>query len=192
MGNRKREQGVSGVNRETMISTLGSICWLSHVSFWQLTHGSDWAECSIKPNAQSMWEVQASVKQSGSHTGAECGAVCLHDLPSATFTIENEIIKQWDRSGCVETDLGSSEHRTCFLSSMAVSHAYDWKERPRCDIEIKHLDSDQIKQFGDDEAIEKSEDGDEHRQNQNRWVLKTCTGQRRHAETMCGARCITY
>merc|ERR1712232_1429469 len=97
-------------------------------------------------------------------------------------------IKHWDRNDCVETDLGSSEHRTCFLSSMAVSHAYDWKERPRCDLKIKDLESDHIK--GEyEEEVDKIVD--DHRQ-EKRWVLRTCTGERRHAEAMCGARCVKF
>jgi len=116
------------------------------------------------------------------HLGAECGAVCLHSLPSATFAIESEVIKHWERKDCVETDLGSSDHRHCFLSSMAVSHAWDWQERPRCDLKIKESDT----------AVDKFEDVDESRKDQKRWILRTCNGKRRHAEAMCGARCITF
>merc|ERR1712019_143272 len=189
--NPERHVGATGVSRKTMISTVGSVCWLSKVEFWQVTHEDEFAECSTKPNAQNMWELHASLKGWGSHQGAECGAVCLHSLPSATFTIEQEVIKHWDRNDCVETDLGSSEHRHCFLSSMAVSHAWDWKERPRCDLKIKESENFQV-EHGDDQTVDKIEDVDETRQNQNRWILRTCNGERRHAEAMCGARCITF
>jgi len=179
------------------------------VSFWQATHRGDWAECSIKANAEKMWEVRASVKQTKSKTGAECGAVCMQELPEESFKIEDEIIQHSDRSDCKETDLGSSENRTCFLSSMAVSHAYDWQERPRCDLE--EVEETQggccAKCAGSSfcsprsgncyESYETKKDYYEtcakpSSQSKKRWVLKSCNGKRREAETMCGARCVKF
>jgi len=74
---------------------------------------------------------------------------------------------------------------------MAVSHAFDWKERPRCDLKIKEAETVQVKHTSD-ETVDKIEDVDESRKDQKRWTLRTCNGERRHAEAMCGARCITF
>merc|ERR1712048_127297 len=204
--NVNRESGVTGVTREAMISTAGSVCWLSHIGFWQATHKGDWAECAVKANRDNMWELQATVKQKGSRTGSECGAVCMHQLPEV-FKIEDEVIKHWDHSSCDDTLLGTSQNRTCFLSSMAVSHAYDWQERPRCDVKI--VDETSTSCCGSCPAqsycsprsgncySEKKQSYYETcashvSEKKQHWILRTCNGKRRWAETMCGARCVLF
>lgn len=127
----------------------------------------EWAECAIKRDETSkVWELQASVKQTHSRTGAECGAVCLHDLPVEAFEVDDEVVRHWDQSGCTETDLGSADDRHCFLSSMAVSHARYNSERPRCSLVVDY--------------------------EPRKWTLLTCNGRAREAETMCGVRCIRF
>jgi hypothetical protein len=204
--NEKRERGVTGVTKEAMISTKGSVCWLSMVSFWQATHRGDWAECSVKANKDKMWEVRASVNQKSSKTGSECGAVCMSQLPKP-FKVEDEVIKHWDRSGCQETVLGPAANRTCFLSSMAVSHAHDWQERPRCDVEVVGEEQSGCCGGCHGQPYCSPQSGScyaEKRQpyyetcasystaKKTNWLLRTCNGWRREAETMCGVRCVHF
>merc|ERR1711953_911505 len=83
--NTERSTESSGTSFQTMIPVDGAICWLSMVNFWQASAAYEGAECSVRHGNAGIWELQASViSQQRSQTGAECGAVCLHDLPQAS------------------------------------------------------------------------------------------------------------
>merc|ERR1712014_454477 len=153
--NLEREVGASGVTRTSMVKKEGSICWLSTVSFFQAS----------EPNG---WEVQAAVMAKESRVGAQCGATCLYDLPKATFTVGDEVVKQWSHDDCGEKYLGRADEQHCFLTSMAVSHARDRYQRPACNIGTKEKNGVMV------------------------WRLKVCNGWAHHTKTMCAARCVSF
>jgi hypothetical protein len=103
-----------------------------------------------------------------SRVGAQCGATCLYDLPKATFTVGDEIVKQWSYDDCGEKYLGHADKQHCFLTSMAVSHARDRSQRPACNLDTKEKDGIVV------------------------WRLKVCNGWAHHTQTMCGARCVSF
>jgi len=162
--NTERHQGASGVSRKAMVSIENSLCWLSTTSFWQASHANEWADCTIKPSS-GVWEVQASLDAKESRIGAECGAVCLYNLPSSTFTVAQEVVKKRASRGCAITDLGHADGQHCFLSSVAVSHARDRYERPACHVETTE---------------------------ENRWIMRVCTGEGSYTQTSCGVRCVAF
>merc|ERR1712036_5519 len=96
-----------------------------------------------------------------SKTGAQCGAVCLSDLPRKSVAIGAEQVEQRERSGCTETNLGSAHTQYCFLSSMAVSNVRSKGQRPRC-------------------LVSANEDSDERR-----WILRTCNGAMAGSKIRC-------
>merc|ERR1712232_48599 len=155
--------GNSGVTSGALVPTGGSICWLSMVSFWQASAANEWAECTVRHNgAGDTWELQASVQQQSSRTGAGCGAVCLSELPQRSFAITDEIVKQWDHEGCIETELGDVDNHHCLLTSMAVSNARENSQRPKCKVSVK-------------ETLEG-----------RRWTLNTCNGPKWGSKALCG------
>jgi hypothetical protein len=167
--NKDRKVGLNGISRQTMVPTDGSVCWLSMVSFWQASTSNEWAECTVRQAAAGdQWELQASIKSEFSRTGAECGAVCLENLPLASVSVGIEVVKQWEENGCADTHLGDAENQHCFLTTTAVSHAVGFGQRPSCQVSI---------QVGMDK---------------NTWTLRTCNGAEWGAKVLCGVRCITF
>lgn len=167
--NMERKVGNNGITRQVMVPTDGSICWLSMVSFWQASAANEWAECTVRRNiAGDSWELQASVRQKWSQTGGECGAVCLQNLPQESISIGDEVVKQWEQQGCAETELGNADNQHCFLTSMAVSNARDYGQRPRCKLSI-NSESDE-----------------------RRWTLRTCNGHTWGSKALCGVRCVAF
>jgi len=167
--NQDRKTNNTGITRQTMVPTSSSICWLSMVSFWQASAANEWAGCTARHNdVGDAWELQASVRQQWSKTGAECGAVCLSDLPHKSVSIGTEVVKQRELRGCTYTDLGNADTQHCFLTSMAVSNVRSHNQRPRCAVSVK------------------GDSGERH------WMLRTCNGETSGSKTRCGARCVAF
>merc|ERR1712187_394987 len=168
--NLERQVGASGITRTSMLKREGSICWLNKVSFFEASHANEWAECLIKPSEDGRWEVQAAIMARESKAGAQCGATCLYDLPISTFSVGDEVVKQWSYDNCGEEFLGPVVNQHCFLTAMAVSHAKDRYQRPACQVDTKQNDG--VMQ----------------------WRLKFCNGWSKDGDTqaMCGARCVSF
>jgi len=160
--------GASGITRTSMLKQEGSICWLNAINFFEASHANEWAECLIKPSEEGRWEVQAAVMARDSKAGAQCGATCLYDVPTSTFTVGDEVVKQWSYDNCGEEYLGPAENQHCFLTSMAISHAQARYQRPACEVGTKEKDG--VMQ----------------------WRLKVCNGWAHHTQAMCGARCVSF
>lgn len=169
--NQDRKSDSNGITPQTMVSTSSSICWLSMVSLWQASAANEWAGCAVRDDVGDAWELQASVQQQRrSKIGAQCGAVCLSDLPQNAVSIGAEMVKQREQSGCTHIDLGSADTDHCFLTSMAVSNAHSKSQRPSCAV-----------------SMSINEDSEERR-----WTLNTCNGDVFGSKVRCGARCITF